>query len=173
MLRVPLTEWSWETPLLGSPGCPTGSPTHKHVPASPALRKITPCIAQGKWIHTGILLDFLWAPGCPKLLSGFSAPRPITGLHSGGPSWELPALHCLRPRPSYNWIPSPCAQAATVRQTQFSHCLPLCQTAPPRAHSCAGHSQALLQYGLPAQSPLAVPPILGCQTLHRIASSNL
>lgn len=87
----------------------------------------------GQWIHTGILLDFLWVSGCLKLLAGFSAPHPILGLRSGVQhSAASPALRQLLPRPSYNWTPSPQAT----------------ETNPTTTRSCSGHSQALLRNGL-------------------------
>lgn len=130
---------------------PTGSPTpNTPLPHQP-LRRSHHVRLRAVDSH-GILLGFLWVSGCLKLLAGFSAPHPVPGLRSG--AWlgaASPALHQLLLRPSYNWTPAP----RLPRQTPLPPSEPGC---PPWARSCIGHSQALLRNGLPAPSPLAVPP---------------
>lgn len=144
----------------GPPPCPRGAlPSHwpphpKHAPASPALEKVTPGTPQGSGF-TRHFIGFsvgIWMPQLVMQLAGFSAPHPVLGLRSGAQLGAAsPALHQLLLRPSYNWTPAP----RLPRQTPLPPSEPGC---PPWARSCIGHSQALLRNGLPAQSPLAVPP---------------
>lgn len=97
---------STSLPKRGTASPLAAPPTNTSPPHQP-LRSHA-MYTSGQWVHTGILLDFLWVSGCLKLLAGFSAPHPILGLHSGVQRGAArPALRQLLLRPSYNWTPSP------------------------------------------------------------------
>lgn len=141
----------------------TALPTDMALPHQPSRRS--------HHVHTGILLDFPWAPGCLKLLSGFSAPHPVPGLRSRAPvgscqpctffSPGLPTTGCLAPR--LRLLPRDKPSFLTAS---------LCAKLPHQGPILAlGTAKLSCRMGFQPRAPWHCPYLELRQTFHSIAQS--